>query len=172
MFVLGHVGFAVGLLFLLLYRKPEYKTKFDVRFLAIGAMMPDIIDKTIGLLIFGDDIDNGRIYSHTLLFAIILTVIAYYIGSRYTNALAFGSWVHIAGDRMWELPETFFWPAYRWGFPRIGFTPEYWLEHLLNDPYTYISEITGAAILLGLFIYFKLYKIDNWKSFWKSGEFP
>lgn len=171
MFVLGHVGIAFGILFLILHFKPEWKPKFDVRVLALGIMIPDIIDKTIGLLIFRQYIDNGRIYSHTLAFSIILTILAVYLRSRPAISLSFGAWTHLAFDKMWEVPETFFWPAYRWDFPAIDFDPSRWLEMLLTDPYIYISEILGAIILLALFFNYRMYKWDNFKRVLKTGDF-
>lgn len=172
MFVLGHVGLAIGLIALILYQKPEWRPKFDLRWVVIGAMLPDLIDKTIGLLILREYIDNGRIYAHTLTFSICLTAIALYFRSRPTMSIAFGSWMHLSLDRMWEVPETLLWPAYRWDFPQTDFYFGKWFEMLLTDPYIYISEIIGASILLFLFLYYKMYIRDNWRSVFLKGKFP
>jgi hypothetical protein len=172
MFVLGHVGFAIGILLLIVYQKPEWRPKFDLRWLAIGAMLPDIIDKTIGLLILREYIDNGRIYAHTLAFSICITAIAAYIKSRPTISVAFGSWMHIAFDKMWEVPVTAFWPRYGWGFPKTDFYLGRWFEMLLTDPYIQITEIVGASILIFLFFKFQLYKREKWNNLWRTGDIP
>ena len=53
--------------------KPLHWTKrLDWRFIIIGSMLPDIIDKPLGMFILGDTFSNGRIFAHTLLFFIIL----------------------------------------------------------------------------------------------------
>ena len=39
---------------------------------AIGAVLPDLIDKPIGYLLFPTTIGYGRIYSHTLIAAILV----------------------------------------------------------------------------------------------------
>ncbi|UCH90155.1 MAG: metal-dependent hydrolase [Thermoplasmata archaeon] len=171
MFPLGHIGITIGIVLLITYYKTDWRIKFDIRWLALGAMLPDIIDKTIGLLILREYIDNGRIYSHTLLFAVILVTIAAFIRSNPTIALGFGSCTHIAFDRMWELPSSFLWPSMGWSFPRIDFTPSHLTDILFHDPYTIVSEILGALILLFLFFYFKLYRLENWRRLWRTGSF-
>jgi hypothetical protein len=40
--------------------------------LLLGSMLPDIIDKLVGMWLWPDDISNGRIFSHTLLLSIII----------------------------------------------------------------------------------------------------
>ena len=63
--------------------KPSSKTslfrslanRVDIRFLLIGSLLPDIIDKPIGVYFFRETFSNGRIFSHTLLFLISITII-------------------------------------------------------------------------------------------------
>jgi len=173
MFILGHIGLMVAIVvFFILRYFPDWRPKFDIRYLAIGALLPDLIDKTIGLFILQEQIDNGRIYAHTLLFSVVLTLIAVRLRSRISISISFGVWTHLAFDKMWEVPGTLFWPAFGFGFPRINFYPGRWLELLLTDPYIYTTEILGALILFYLFIHWKLYKKTNWKRFWNSGEIP
>ena len=171
MFVLGHVGIAFAIFFLIIKWKPEWQPKFDIRWLALGIMLPDMIDKTIGLLIFRQYIDNGRIYAHTLIFSLALSVLAGHFRNRWAVSISFGAWTHLAFDRMWEVPETLFWPALRLDFPRTDFDPSRWIEILLTDPYVYISEIVGAGILLVMFFYFGMYRWDKFKQVFASGRF-
>ena len=172
MFILGHIGIMVAIIFLLLHYNTRWRPNFDIRWLALGAVLPDLIDKTIGLLIFPQYIDNGRIYAHTLLFSIILTVLAFHFKNRISISVSFGAWTHLAFDKMWEVPDTLAWPAYGLIFPKTDFYPGRWIEMLFTDPYIYSTEILGAGILFSLFIYWKLYRRDNWKKFWSSGEIP
>ena len=172
MFIIGHIGITIGIFAFLVYFKPELKQKIDLRLLAFGAVLPDLIDKTIGLFILQDSISSGRIYSHTLVFAILITYLAIVIASKYTYAVSFGIWTHIIFDRMWEAPETFLWPAYGWGFPSYDFYVGKWWEMLFTNPYTYVSEILGAIILIFLFLHLKIYKRDNWNRVFKDGTLP
>jgi membrane-bound metal-dependent hydrolase YbcI (DUF457 family) len=171
MFILGHVGITIGILAFILFKKPEWSPKFDLRWLAIGALLPDIIDKTIGLFLFQGYIDNGRIFTHSLLTAFIITGIAGYTQIRPTLSISFGIWTHIIFDRMWEVPETLLWPFLRLDFPSIDFEPGMWLHYLMTDPYIYSTEIFGASILLFLFFYYKLYQRDNFIDLFRTGKF-
>ncbi|MFC1963830.1 metal-dependent hydrolase [Chloroflexota bacterium] len=128
--------------------------RIDIRLLLIGAMLPDIIDKPIGHFFF----QNGRIFSHTLLFFLIVASagVWIYLKSRKTPGLtlAFGMLTHLILDKMWLTPQTLFWPLYGFAFGRIDLTD--WASNifysLLNSPQTYAPETIGGVILgwLGL----------------------
>jgi hypothetical protein len=53
--------------------------QMDYRLIIVGAILPDIIDKPIGMLLFRNFFSNGRIFCHTLLFLVILTAAAVYL---------------------------------------------------------------------------------------------
>ena len=87
----------------------------DLRFLLIGSLLPDIIDKTLYLFSFTN---NSRTYGHTLLFA-VLSLFAIMIITNRENpkrksyllipiALLF----HLVLDEMWMFSETLFWPSF------------------------------------------------------------
>ncbi len=124
--------------------------RIDIRLLLVGALLPDIIDKPLGLLLF----DNGRIFSHTLLFWLLLTAVAlyYYLGSRrsWLLVLSFGTFCHLVLDQMWLTPKALFWPAFGFGFPRedaAGWLSSI-LEGLVTRPEVYIPELVGGVILI------------------------
>lgn len=57
------------------------KGLFDIRFWLLGGILPDVIDKPIGHYLFSQAFgNNGRIFSHTLLFFILLLGAGLYIG--------------------------------------------------------------------------------------------
>jgi inner membrane protein len=47
-------------------------SKIDYRAVLIGSMLPDIIDKPLGLWVLHDEYGGGRSFFHTLLFALLL----------------------------------------------------------------------------------------------------
>ena len=51
----------------------------DIRLLFIGSLLPDIIDKPLGMIILRDSLANGRIFAHTLLFLVVLTICGTYL---------------------------------------------------------------------------------------------
>ena len=166
MLLFAHPGITLGAATLFadaVKRKPSWfaplSRYLDIRWLLVGSLLPDIIDKPIGQYIFKDTFDNGRIFSHTLLFFIIISAIGVflYIKQRRTwmLALASGVFTHLILDEMWQTPATLFWPWLGFRFPSVdleGWARNVW-EALFSDPGVYIPEVIGLVILLVLGIY-------------------
>lgn len=120
-----------------------------------GALLPDLIDKPLGLLVLSSSIGSGRIFSHTLLFLLVLLIAGLALRSRYRApgllAVAIGAASHQVLDLMWEMPET-------WCYPFLGpFRPivqEGWfLQKLLlelRNPVEWVSALLLALLLLPL----------------------
>ena len=125
----------------------------DIRILIIGSVLPDIIDKPVGQLLLADTYSSGRIFCHTLLFAVLITLVGLYLKKRWNKnwllVLSFGSFMHLILDQMWASPITLLWPAYGLVFESEDLT--YWMENILHslitDPGMFIPELIGAAIL-------------------------
>lgn len=125
----------------------------DIRFLLIGSLLPDIIDKPVGQYLFQETFSNGRIFCHTLIFLILIAASGWYLYRRYHRtgllALASGTLAHLILDRMWESPKTLLWPLFGLTFERVDLT--YWMSRLLQalllDPVTYIPELVGIAVV-------------------------
>ncbi len=141
--------------------KPSIKTSFfrslanrlDIRFLLVGSMLPDIIDKPVGVYFFRETFSNGRIFSHTLLFLVLITIAGFlirkYSGKTWGLALSFGTLFHLILDEMWLTPQTLLWPLYGFGFEKyeIGTWLVNILHGLLENPKNYIPEIIGFVVL-------------------------
>ena len=82
---------------------------------AVGAVLPDLIDKPVGFIILGGVIDNGRIWCHSLLFAAIVLVAGLLLWKvRRTPvliAVAIGVLSHQILDLMWRQPATWYYPV-------------------------------------------------------------
>lgn len=125
----------------------------DYMSLILGSMLPDIIDKPVGLGICKDRFSNGRIFSHTLLFPAILSAAGFLLyrccGKTSGISLSVGAFAHLMMDRMWREPKTLFWPLFGLRFKRVDTSN--WLAKILrdlfHDPAVYIPEIIGARIL-------------------------
>jgi len=130
----------------------------DIRLLLIGSLLPDIIDKPVGMFFFRDTFSNGRIFSHTLLFLILITLGGLYLYQRCNKTwllvLSFGTFTHLILDLMWLTPRTLLWPLYGFSFERIDLTC--WIQdmlynllyNLLNNPLVSIPELVGAAVVI------------------------
>ena len=86
--------------------------RIDLRVLLVGSLLPDIVDKPIGRLVYGTF--GYRLYCHTLLFLVVTAIagLSLYL-SRHKNwllILAFGIFMHLVLDEVWLDPTTFLWP--------------------------------------------------------------
>lgn len=148
--------------------------RIDIRLLVIGSLLPDIIDKPVGTFFLRDTFSNGRIFCHTLLFLLIITLTGLYLYQSYRKVwllvLSFGTFTHLIFDQMWLEPRTLLWPLYGFAFKRIDLTD--WipgiLHALLTNPSVYIPELIGASIL----IWFVLLLVQKGKiyAFVKNGQ--
>ncbi len=124
----------------------------DIRLVLIGSLLPDIIDKPLGQVLLREELGNGRIFSHTLLFFIIVGSLALLVYRRYSRtwllALAMGTGAHLVLDSMWGSLRTLFWPAYGWTFDKVDLSD--WVERLwdglITKPGVYVPEIIGLIV--------------------------
>ena len=176
MLILGHTGITLGAAALLtgalervrfsravagsekpLSEKASWFTmlwrRVDIRLLMIGALLPDIIDKPVGQYFFRETFSNGRIFSHTLLFLILVALAGLYLYRRSNRewllVLSFGTFTHLVLDQMWLAPQTLFWPLLGFTFDReelADWVPNM-LQAMLTNPEVYIPELVGAIVL-------------------------
>ena len=197
MLILGHTGFTLGAAILLngalskmlLPKKyslsvspksapptdsrascPELSSGYiDIRALLVGSLLPDIIDKPVGQILFRDTFSNGRIFCHSLLFLLVITSAGRYLYKRnkktWLFAFSFGTFMHLILDQMWLTPQTLLWPLYGSAFPKADMS--HWLENIFialrTVPSVYIPEIIGALVL-GIFLR-QLMRLRAWNNF-------
>jgi inner membrane protein len=140
--------------------------QIDLRFLLLGALLPDIIDKPLGYIFFRDELGSGRTIAHTLLFVVVITLAGLLVyrlqHKNWLLVISAGTLAHLVLDQMWRMPHTLFWP-----FLNAPFDQQHYLSNqtgnafsslsnyagnifssLTTDPATYIPEIIGGLILL------------------------
>jgi len=151
--IFWHMGGTIAI-FRYVFRDP----KVDLRFLALGAILPDLIDKPLGTMLFPTVfIGNSQVIGHTLLFSMVLMSVVLLTTRRGRvrrrwMAMAIGSLIHLLLDAMWTVQETFLWPAFGWGFPPG--IPDYWsglLERLVANPWLVVQEMVGLGYLVHLY---------------------
>ena len=94
---------------------PQLSSLFDYRFVALGALLPDIIDKPLAWFILGDRVEDNHLFAHTMLFGLILALPGLYPASRgnpWLISLACGVIVHLFCDPVLREPRTLAWPLY------------------------------------------------------------
>ena len=149
----------------------------DLRWLLAGAVLPDIIDKSIGQLLFKPYFENGRIFAHTIIITLLLFVAGTFELKRRDDnrilLLAFGVAGHLFLDRIWLEPTTALWPAMG-AFvrhPSLRTILEQIREYL-GDPAFWATELSGAAFLVVALRYLGVKTRRNMKAFLVSGRSP
>ena len=164
MFVFGHIGITLGIVYSAAYSLgrlfPEKNFQIDYRWVALGSLFPDMIDKPLGRIVLTETIGSGRIFAHTLLFGILLALTGYFLYRRTADqkppVFAGASLCHILEDQLWKSPEVLFWPLLGWSFPRDQIHGNFFeylavvFSHAYDPAYTgvFTSEIIGFCITL------------------------
>ena len=123
----------------------------DYRFVLLGSLLPDIIDKPMWLFTANNLGWAGRGYAHTFLFSLLLLIGGLILATRWNKTwlitVAVGCFFHLIFDQMWLNPTALWWPLLG-PIPREA--PAGWLfslaEGLMSNPYVYISETVGFII--------------------------
>ncbi len=175
MFPLGHLGLTLALV--LVARRGFTDFRVDYRLLLVGALLPDLIDKPLSLVLGV----AGRNLAHTFLFTLTLTFFFLILRSRPTLrsraalwvtfllAFAIGSGTHLLLDRMWALPEILLWPFLGLPFPLEPFGLLNLLE-AYQDPYVLIGDAVGAAVLGYMAWRHRLYRRANFLRLLRKGR--
>lgn len=161
MLVFGHTGITLGATLVVgsTFSRAHFTARIspllkrlDLRFVLLGSLLPDIIDKPLGHFIFREALGNGRIFAHTLLFLAVISLAGFLLYRRreqtWLLALASGSFWHLVLDKMWLTPRTLLWPAFGFAFEKLAIDDllSHWL-YALTNPEVYLPEIVGALVL-------------------------
>ena len=144
MLLFAHIGIALFI--------ARFFRRADLAFVAAGSMLPDIIDKPLGTILFGSP-GMGRLFAHTSLFLLLLIALAFYLQDVRIASLCGGVLVHLGLDFMWNSPATLLWP-FLGPFPTsvnidvIGYFEMLLLE--LKEPIILAPECFGLAYLIYL----------------------
>lgn len=147
--LLWHVGGTI-----LVARYVFRDAAMDLRWVALGSILPDLIDKPIASILFNDFFHTHRVYGHTLLFAVAAMVAALVATRRGSAArqaafgLVIGAFVHLVLDGAWTSPDGFLWPFFGWSFPPVsGSDFPALIGAMITNPLVWVGEGLGAAYL-------------------------
>jgi len=173
MFVFGHIGLTIGLILVIiaLLKKTDLIYKLDFRLIAVFALLPDIIDKVMGHVIFQEELNNGRLFGHTLVFLVIFAIVFIMLVGANWWVYTFPVIVHQLFDHLWNDLPIWLWPYYGWGFESRDIDLwTHWLSALLNNPYIQITELLGISVIIIIFAYFKIYSQKNFSYILRTGR--
>ncbi len=150
MLPLAHLGLSLASFGFLrrkgLFREIEYKK------VALAALLPDLIDKPLAVFVF-PELKSAMLFSHTLLFHLAVWLLVFLKGWRHLPyALAFTG--HLLLDRIWDFPQTFFFPFKGWRFHRwrdVGSPAAFgraYFEVVGEHPELVVGELVGLIALL------------------------
>jgi hypothetical protein len=141
---------------------------------ALGAVLPDLIDKPIGHILLADSIGYGRIYGHTILFFLLIAVVGIIVWKFWKTpavcAVAVGVLTHDILDLMWREPENWFYPFLG---PFKGHYPKDYMFTLIQEELNNPSEIIVAILIaIGALLYLKyqrqILEKENYRAFLKG----
>ena len=137
-------GTSAGLLL-----QDRFKSAYILPACILGSVLPDLIDKPLGYIVF-PSIGDGRLIAHSLIgFALILLITGALYKDRFViAALGIGILTHQILDEMWKIPVN-------WFYPILGPFPVYQMEDYfgwglmreLTTPSEYLFAL-GILILL------------------------
>ncbi|HVE91096.1 MAG TPA: metal-dependent hydrolase [Actinomycetota bacterium] len=168
--ILWHIGTTIAILWFVF----RGNTRVDYRFAALGALLPDLIDKPIGRILLRGRFETGRLWGHTLLVNVAFFCILFFMRGRVKRRLVMlptGSLLHIAEDGMWSIPQTFWWPLFGTEFPPHPLP--YGLLGYFNpfrNPGLYLQELVGALLLAWLLSAHGMLSRDGIRTFVRTGR--
>ncbi len=172
--ILWHVGATIAIV-RYVFKDP----RMDLRFLAVGSLLPDLVDKPIGAVLFAGRFDSSRVYAHSLLFSAVLLLIVMLATERGSAqrrallALPIGAFLHLFLDAQWAEPEGFWWPFLGFDFPAMD--PHRLLPLLrerLTDPWVLAGEAAGLAYLAAMYRRAGLSNGERRRHFLRTGHLP
>ncbi len=150
----GHVAVTWGITELLQHTRPRL-FRLDYRLLGLCALLPDLLDKPLALLVF-TRADTSQLIAHSLLFNVMLLLAALlWLRAALPYVLAVNG--HLLADRMWNHTETFWWPLFGWRvfwqYKPMNSAEEmaavYW-DIITRYPQVWVVELVALGYLLWL----------------------
>jgi hypothetical protein len=154
MLILGHlvIGLIIGFI---LYE--IFHARSIIVFCAIGSVLPDLVDKVLGRVIFSSSLDNGRIFFHSLVIVLLFFIIGLIVWKYYQSfsflVVGFGVLIHQVVDLMWRDPVT-------WLYPLLGpyladFTPDYFQQAIVAELASVTEWIFFIAITVLVLVLYR-----------------
>lgn len=148
--LLWHAGAAIAIA-----RYVFRDERMDLRFLLLGAVVADLVDTPVGLVLF-ESLGAVRLALHSLI-AAAAVMVAVLLRTRRGRPrkrwmpIAIGMLLHLLLDAMWQQPETLWWPFLGLDFSPAGAaTIGAYVADVLTDWRVWALEFVGLAYLASL----------------------
>ncbi len=156
MYLLAHIlaGIITGILLTFLFRDPRL-----IPACVLGSVLPDLIDKPLGILLFSGSIGYGRIYAHSLFFLSLIILMGILVYTKYPRTgllifgLAAGIFSHHILDAMWLHTVSWLGPALG-PFADQRSRPDFFLHIFWSEVTNPTEWLAGGFILAFMIVYF------------------
>ena len=104
--------------------------RLDYRLVALGALIPDLIDKPLKLFVL-PSLPDDHTYGHTLILSVAIIAVGFVLARRGDTrllALGLGCLTHPLVDPVVIYPRTLFWPLFGAEFPVATGIPGWYLR--------------------------------------------
>jgi inner membrane protein len=140
--------------------------KADLRWVVFFTLLADLVDKPLGLIVFRETINNGRVWFHSLAVNLLLMLVL--VLARQPGVYSLALWCHQLCDRMWMRPWVALWPL-TGAFGYRDLALEDWVYSVFG-PYNVACEAIGL-VALSLFGWrYGLFRWARFRAFLLSGE--
>ncbi len=140
----------------------------DLRWIVFFTLLADLIDKPLGLVVFSETINNGRVWFHSLFVNLLITLVLALMRQPLVYVLAL--WMHQLCDRMWMRPWVALWPL-TGAFGYRDLPIDQWVYGVLNR-YNVTTELAGLAFVAFFVWRMGLLKRGNFVRWLRSGMLP
>lgn len=167
------IAWHAGLTMLIVWFVMRGNPRVDYRIVAIASLLPDLVDKPLGLILLRDRYESGRIYGHTLLVNLVVFCLLFFMRGRFKRTFVLvpiSSLLHLAEDGMWSTPEVFWWPLFGTGFPRQQVGEGLSFLNPLNNPAAVWQEAVGVVAIVWLLSAHGLLNRSGIASFLRTGR--
>lgn len=170
----GHIA-TTWVVALALQKNNPKLARIDYRLLAVGSMLPDLIDKPLAVSVF-TEAETSQLVAHSIfVHAVVLVGALLFRRKSLPYVLAFSG--HLILDRMWRHTETFWWPLFGWTvfwkFKSMN-TPEsmvaVYLDIITRYPRVWIVELIGITTIMWMIIRYRLYHRNALTTFLSTGS--
>lgn len=170
--ILWHLGMTV-LIVRFVFRDPD----MDLRWVLVGSILPDLIDKPLGSVLFNETFRTHRLFSHSVLFPVLGLLIVLVVTRRGSAirkgliGLVIGALVHLVLDAAWADPEAFWWPLFGFEFPHVADSAiGDLLRSMVSNPWVWAGEAAGGIYLIALWR--RQLRAVGFRSFLADGRVP
>ncbi len=124
----------------------------DLRWVIVGSLLPDLVDKPIGSVLFHETFGSHRLAAHALVFPVVGLFLVLAITRRSSAArkaligVVIGALFHLILDGAWADPEALWWPFLGTEFPKVADSAiGPLLRRMVSDPWVWAGEAIGLG---------------------------